>query len=402
MKDTYTDERQRSRSPKERRKSGSSSPKQASCQNGGSGSVPTTRMASITKSVAGKPLARPYSRLRLALVRHGESCNNVHESTGDALTYWKYRSPDPDLTERGHQQAALLAKHLADEKKSQFWGMHPISELWVSPVKRAMQTIRPLSQTKVRRNGGPYFGEWKTEMGIKSAINGGNARYVEEANRLSCFERTASPAEYAKMEPLLQLRAFEEGGLFQREVIVDDKTGEFSLTEQKAVGGLTKSQIQRDFPGYQIPKEVTEKGWYVPQTTPTETHAESRHRAYEFAKMLKKRAAGLAAPGAVRQSDNIVLVAHFDFITQLLASLLHFESKDPTVKEHGALMLHNGVLDGIWFRHFNTGVTVVDILGGTGQAGIVLANSIDHLRDHPELVSGFSLGNVAGVDTAVQ
>eukprot|EP00392_Amoebophrya_sp_AT5.2_P013669 g13798.t1 len=214
-------------------------------------------------------MVRPaYSRLRIALVRHGESNNNIHEATGDALTYWRFRTADPDLTARGRRQAELLAEHLADEKKSQFWGLHPISELWVSPVKRTMQTIHPLAETKLRRNGGPYYG---TALVVQSSS-------------------TAEPAVYECLKPMVQVNAFEQGGLFERAIESEnDATGEFHL------GDMT---------------------------------------------------------------------AH----------------------------------DAIWFRHFNTGVTIVDICGVTGQTGVVCANSIDHLRDHPELVSGFPLGNVKSQD----
>ena len=46
-------------------------------------------------------------RLRLALVRHGESWNNIHEATSFEA-YTAKRSPDPDLSPRGMEQAALL------------------------------------------------------------------------------------------------------------------------------------------------------------------------------------------------------------------------------------------------------------------------------------------------------
>ena len=42
------------------------------------------------------------SRLRLGLVRHGESMNNVHEAQG---TYKTGRVADPELSPRGRRQA---------------------------------------------------------------------------------------------------------------------------------------------------------------------------------------------------------------------------------------------------------------------------------------------------------
>ncbi|CAD7953265.1 unnamed protein product [Amoebophrya sp. A25] len=443
----------------------------------------------------------PYSRLRIALVRHGESTNNVLEATGVPFYYWKDRSADPDLTDRGFKQAELLAQHLGDERKSQFWGLHPISELWVSPVKRTMQTIRPLSRTKLVRSDGPYFAQQDATL-AKDA-----AGFNKDSRRMSAYAKTTQgerlDVERSVLHPRLQLRAFEQGGLFSVPVFDTDPSStkangsshssptrrdnssrgqepegktnvpkqiEFSFGPYEAVGGLTRSQIVRDFPGYVMPDSVTEKGWYRPldPERPRETHGESQLRAYGFAKMLKARAKKLHANGVAAhcagmdhfpaankkpQSENIVLVAHFDFITQLLSSLMHFESTDPSAKESGALMLpsvkllcvcsrervdiyglllcflkvfrattnaikhhhkttsrdplairqlpnsnfpttSSGQTVGTWFRSFNTGVTVIDIDGRTGQVGIVVANSIDHLRDHPELVSGFSLGHV--------
>ena len=82
------------------------------------------------------------TRLRLALVRHGESENNVHEAVSEAA-YVAHREADPALSPRGARQAALLGAFLADAARARFLGVHPIDELWVSPVKRTLQTAAP-------------------------------------------------------------------------------------------------------------------------------------------------------------------------------------------------------------------------------------------------------------------
>ncbi len=47
--------------------------------------------------------------MRLYLIRHAESANNVlYSPDGEG----KERTPDPEITKVGHQQAALLAAHL--------------------------------------------------------------------------------------------------------------------------------------------------------------------------------------------------------------------------------------------------------------------------------------------------
>lgn len=46
---------------------------------------------------------------------------------------------DPELTARGHQQAALLAKRLADEEDA-------YTELLVSPARRSQETAQPIAE----------------------------------------------------------------------------------------------------------------------------------------------------------------------------------------------------------------------------------------------------------------
>ena len=127
--------------------------------------------------------------------------------------------------------------------------------------------------------------------------------------------------------------------------------------------------------------------------------------------MLRERARERAK---AKKSENILLVAHYDFIAQVLNALLHYGTV-PTVVGHGGT---NGVAQGgmgaappteptgvgfdaarassTYFRHFNTAVTVVDIFGKTDQIFLVRQNCIDHLAGCPELVSGFPLGNGGG------
>ena len=81
-------------------------------------------------------------RLRLALVRHGESMNNVHEAQGEAA-YRAGRVADPDLSPRGYRQAEVLGAFIADADRSAFLGVHPLDEAWVSPHVRTLLTIAP-------------------------------------------------------------------------------------------------------------------------------------------------------------------------------------------------------------------------------------------------------------------
>ena len=198
------------------------------------------------------------SRLRLALIRHGESMNNVHEATS-WHDYTTKRSPDPELSPRGLEQAKLLGAYLSDQTASSSLGIHPISELWVSPHKRTLQTIAPT-------------------------------------------------AAALQMRPKVHTRCFEAGGIY---------TNNEAYTEFVAQGGMTRKQMQEGFPTFELPESVTEDGWYVDEGGKgREGTALCRARAKGVAAELTALAASLSA------NKQLILVAHYDFICALLDALV--------------------------------------------------------------------------------
>ncbi|WP_158263715.1 histidine phosphatase family protein [Deinococcus arcticus] len=74
--------------------------------------------------------------MKLLLIRHGQSENNVIEHLPD---YAQRRLPDPPLTPLGRSQAGHTAAHLAAQA-------HSVTHLYTSLMTRAVQTAAPFTQ----------------------------------------------------------------------------------------------------------------------------------------------------------------------------------------------------------------------------------------------------------------
>ncbi|MBZ9711700.1 histidine phosphatase family protein [Deinococcus multiflagellatus] len=74
--------------------------------------------------------------MRLLLIRHGQSENNLAEHGSG---YAQRRLPDPPLTPLGLQQARHTAAHLAAQA-------HGVTHLYTSLMTRAVQTAAPFAQ----------------------------------------------------------------------------------------------------------------------------------------------------------------------------------------------------------------------------------------------------------------
>jgi broad specificity phosphatase PhoE len=116
--------------------------------------VPTLVVLLVSRALLPRPsdtlpsgARRPASgfRLRLALVRHAESMNNVYEVQGPEI-YARNRAADPDISPLGEEQAEIVNEYLADAERSAHLGIHPIHEVWISPHKRTLQTAASLTE----------------------------------------------------------------------------------------------------------------------------------------------------------------------------------------------------------------------------------------------------------------
>ncbi|MEA3377912.1 MAG: histidine phosphatase family protein [Chloroflexota bacterium] len=77
--------------------------------------------------------------MELYLIRHAQSSNQLLDDP-------EARVFDPRLTDLGERQALLLAQHLGAGKERARSSGEPIDSLLCSPMWRALQTARPLSE----------------------------------------------------------------------------------------------------------------------------------------------------------------------------------------------------------------------------------------------------------------
>lgn len=242
--------------------------------------------------------------LELYIVRHGQSTNNALGADQSK------RVKDAPLTELGHRQAQLVAAHLADGTHPELTLSHKaegsqlaarrgygITRLYCSAMHRALQTAQPISQA----------------LGIA---------------------------------PQVWVDIHEEGGIYNQQV------------DGRRIGdsGLTRAEIEAQFPGYILPEDVTERGWWNRDYEPI---AASQGRAIRVAAQLRRWAWSNGGPDF--SGERIAIVSHGSFVDSLLKALLNQLPGD-----------------GLWYHHYNTAITHVDFRPN-GALELRYLNRTDHL-----------------------
>ncbi len=131
--------------------------------------------------------------LQIYFIRHGQSENNVVMDEVDRDEYLFHRVTDPQLTEKGKRQAALVANFLVHGEG--FEGYDPqnrigfgLTHLYCSLMSRAIQTALPISRTtglpliawpEVHENGGVFRAEKQDESFVWIGLPGkGRSHFV--------------------------------------------------------------------------------------------------------------------------------------------------------------------------------------------------------------------------------
>ena len=225
------------------------------------------------------------------IIRHGQSYNNALEDVSQRLA-------DPPLTEIGEQQAERVGPYIAAGGHlfpAERDGRPILDHLYTSAMIRTMQTAQPISKA----------------LGLAAEI------WVD---------------------------IHEHGGIYLEH-----------RDERGTVGypGLGRSALLERFPGYVLPDDFSEDGWWD-----VDKGAESVHVAHG-------RAIGVAAALHNRRSENsrIGLVSHGGFIDSLLKALFDLLPSPSLALEHQ-----------------NTAITRL-VFSSDGKIAMEFMNHTEHLPD---------------------
>jgi len=158
--------------------------------------------------------------------------------------------------------------------------------------------------------------------------------------------QTAHPLGQALgLAPEVWIDVHEHGGIYL------DHGG-----ERGKVGypGKTRSEIKDTFPEFVLPESITEDGWW---NKGFEDWTGCAARALRVGRSLRQRAA------EPENEERVAIVTHGGFINNLLKGLLgHLPGK------------------GIWYDHYNTGITCLDLESeGWTETRVSYLNRVDHL-----------------------
>ena len=254
--------------------------------------------------------------MELYFIRHGQSVNNANWDNSDYQ-----ESPDPTLTENGHEQARLLAEFL---KKNQ---TVTNEEVW-NPQNR--------------------YGFGLTHI------------YTSLMERAAF---TAAPLAQALEIPLIAWKEIhEEGGIYSRD---DKRSTQQSRPVDRSnlpiLPGRPRSFFMQNFRTIILPDDLDETGWW---NRPYEADEERQPRADQVLGELLARHRDQKG----RPEHRVAFVSHGGFFMRLICAMLKLPWRQAA---HGLRS---------WFALNNCSISRFDIYGD--QLSIAYINRTDHLPDH--------------------
>jgi 2,3-bisphosphoglycerate-dependent phosphoglycerate mutase len=216
--------------------------------------------------------------MELYFIRHGQSVNNANWSNAGYQ-----ESPDPTLTEIGHQQAQILADFL---KKN--------------------QTITKEDEWNIQNRYGFGLTHIYTSLMERAAF-------------------TAAPIAQALDIPLLAWKEIhEEGGIYSRE----DKSSVQGLS------GRPRSFFMQNFRTLTLPDDLDETGWW---NRPYEGDEERQPRADQvLAELLTRHRDQKGKP-----VHRVAFVSHGGFFMRLLCAMLKLPWRQASLGMRSWFILNN-------------------------------------------------------------
>ena len=216
--------------------------------------------------------------MELYFIRHGQSVNNANWNNAEFQ-----ESPDPTLTEIGHEQAQILAEYL-----------------------KKHQTI-----TNDR--------EWN----IQNRYGFGLTHIYTSLMERAAF--TAAPIAQALDIPLLAWKEIhEEGGIYSR----DDKSN------VRGLSGRPRSFFMQNFRTLTLPDDLDETGWW---NRPFEADEDRQPRADQvFAELLARHPDPEGQP-----PHRVAFVSHGGFFMRLVCTMLKLPWRQAALGMRSWFVLNN-------------------------------------------------------------
>ncbi|MBT4183903.1 histidine phosphatase family protein [bacterium] len=199
--------------------------------------------------------------MELFLIRHAESTNNIRKNESD-------RVADPELTQRGLLQRDHLMNffkkglHLTNTERES--GGKVLDHLYCSAMQRALQTTQPIAQS-------------------------------------------------IELKPEVWVEIHEVGGLYDVNSVDGSKF---------FCSGLKREEINSGFPGYILPPEVTDQGWW---NRDAETMRDAHLRVKQVIQQLTERAT---------EKARIGLVTHGAFMSLFFSILFKLHPSKKMMFQH--------------------------------------------------------------------
>jgi 2,3-bisphosphoglycerate-dependent phosphoglycerate mutase len=217
--------------------------------------------------------------MQLYFIRHGQSENNaLWDRTGPR----EERSPDPELTELGHEQARWLADFLADRRPS-------------SQLSAAGQTE------------GAGDGLISPSGRTARSVDGFDLTHLYCSPMIRAIETAMYVARALGMPLILWKDVHEVGGVFHED---GETGGEIGLP------GNDRAYLQARYPQLVLPDDWGRGGWW---DRPFEQREQRILRAQRFYRELKRRHGD--------SDDRVAVVSHAGFGNYLLVVALDWPNR---------------------------------------------------------------------------